>query len=118
MASDINIGLIGGRLGADPERKGEGGPVTFRLASNRWVPGREGKEGREDTSWMTVVCWGPLAERVETTYQKGDRLLVEGRIQIRQWEDPDSGKTREGFELVATTMHPLGDPRRADEAFT
>jgi hypothetical protein len=27
----------------------------------------------------------------------------------------DSGKTREGFELVATTIHPLGDLRRADE---
>ena len=115
MASDINIGLIGGRLGADPEHKGENGPVTFRLASNRWVPGRDGGEGREDTSWMTVVCWGQLAERVATTYHKGDRLLVEGRIQIRQWEEADSGKTREGFELVATTIHPLGDLRRIDD---
>jgi len=115
MASDINTCLIGGRLGADPERRGESGPVTFRLASNRWIPGREGKEGREETSWLTVVSWGPLAERVETAYTKGDRVLVEGRIQIRQWEDAESGKTREGFELVATTIHPLGDLRRTDE---
>jgi len=92
MASDINVSLIGGRLGSNPERKGEGGPVTFRLASNRWVPGRDGVEGREDTSWLTIISWGQLAERVETTYIKGDRVLVEGRIQVRQWEDPDSGK--------------------------
>jgi single-strand DNA-binding protein len=115
MASDINICTVGGRLGVDPERKGESGPVTFRMANNRWVPGRDGKEGREDTSWMTVVSWGPLAERVETTYQKGDRVLVEGRIQIRQWEDAESGKTREGCELVATAVHPLGESRRSDE---
>ena len=115
MASDINIGLIGGRLGADPERKGDGGPVTFRLASNRWVPGRDGAEGREDTSWITVTCWGQLAERIETTYQKGSRVLVEGRIQTRQWEDSTTGKTREGMELVASAIHPLGDTRRSEE---
>ena len=113
MASDINMTLVGGRLGADPERRGEG-PVTFRLASNRWIPGKDGADGREDTSWLTVTCWGLLADRVLEYYRKGSRVLVEGRIQTRQWEDSESGKTREGMEVVASAIHPLGDTRRPD----
>ncbi len=115
MASDVNTSFVSGRLGSDPDRK-DTGPTVFRLASNRWVPGKDGGEGREDTSWMSVTCWGTVADRVMEHYRKGSRVLVEGRIQTRSWEDPTTGKTREGMEIIASAVHLFGgEARRIDE---
>ncbi|MCI0855375.1 MAG: single-stranded DNA-binding protein, partial [Chloroflexi bacterium] len=55
----LNKVMLIGRLGADPEMRytANGQAVTtFNLAVNRNWTSRDG-ERREDTEWVTVVCW-------------------------------------------------------------
>jgi len=53
---------------------------SFRLASNQ-VDG--------DTNWYTVVALKGLAESVAKNLGKGDRVIVHGRLRIRDWETSD-----------------------------
>ena len=60
----------------------------FDRASNRWVDG--------DTNWYTVSTFRSLAQNSAESIQKGDRVMVSGRLRIRDWENTDrSGTTVE-----------------------
>ena len=110
----LNKVMLIGRLGADPEMRytANGQAVTtFNLAVNRNWTSRDG-ERREDTEWVTVVCWEKLAETVSQYLQKGRQAFVEGRLQTRNWEGQD-GVKRYKTEVVATTVQFLD---RADAA--
>lgn len=60
----------------------------FDRASSRWVDG--------DTNWYTVSTFRSLASNSAESIQKGDRVMVNGRLRIRDWENTDrSGTTVE-----------------------
>jgi single-strand DNA-binding protein len=108
--------MLIGRLGTDPEMRytPNGVAVTsFRLAVNR--RGRRGEEGeaREETDWFTVVAWQQLAEICNQYLKKAARVYIEGRLQVRSWED-QSGQKRTTTEIVANDMIML-DTRRSAE---
>jgi single-strand DNA-binding protein len=101
----LNKVMLIGNLGADPEMRytANGQAVTtFNIAVNRNWTGRDG-ERREETEWVTVVCWEKLAETVSQYLQKGRRAYVEGRLQTRNWEGQD-GVKRYKTEVVAQTV--------------
>ena len=119
MASDINLVVIEGRLTGEPTHKVTNGSTaltTFRIANNRWIPGKNGAEGREDTNVITVSCWGAVADRAAQRLQKGTKVVLKGRWQVRQWEDAESGTTREGHELVAEDVEITTNGRSAHGA--
>lgn len=71
----------------------------FDRATSRWVDG--------DTNWYTVSAFRALAENAATSISKGDRVVVTGKLRIRDWENTDrSGTTVEieaeslGHDLV------------------
>ena len=88
-----------GRLTGDPEvRYTQSGKAvaSFTLAVNR---------GRSDaTDFIPVVAWEKLAEIIGNNLAKGRRALIEGRIQIRTYEDSD-GKKRKVTEVVASNLY-------------
>jgi len=79
---------------------GEGLPITsFRLASNqrrfdrahdKWVDG--------DTNWYTVTAFRQLALNSAGSIAKGDRVIVAGRIRIREWENGERAGTTVDIE--------------------
>jgi single-strand DNA-binding protein len=61
--------------------------TSFRLAStqrrfdrnrNRWVDG--------ETNWYTVTAFRQLATNAASSVVRGDRVIVSGRVRIREWE--------------------------------
>jgi single-strand DNA-binding protein len=77
------------------DRKNEGGT---------WVDG--------DPTFLDVVCFGKVAENVAESLQKGDAIVVVGRMKEREWTT-DSGDKRTSMQLVADvvgaalTFHPV-----------
>lgn len=106
MAKDLNKVMLIGRLGTEPElRHTQGGvPITtFRMAIARQWRDSEGHQ-RDETEWFTVVSWNRLAEICRDYLQKGTRVYIEGRLQNRSWDDPQSGEKRYRTEIVASDM--------------
>jgi single-strand DNA-binding protein len=77
--------------------------TSFRLASNQrrfdratggWVDG--------DTNWYTITCFRQLGTHVAGSVHKGERVIVTGRVRIRDWSnDEKSGTT---IEIDAESM--------------
>lgn len=109
----MNKAIIMGRLTKDPDVKytQSGKCVTqFTLAVDR--PFKDAN-GNKETDFIPVVLWGKTAELVGNSCQKGHRLLVEGRLQIRSYDAKD-GTKRWVTEVIANSVEFI--ERKADVA--
>jgi single-strand DNA-binding protein len=116
MASLNKVFLIG-NLTKPPELRytPSGTAVAdLRLAVNRNYT-TQGGEKREETCFLTVVVWGKQAESCGEYLDKGSPILVEGRLQTREWEAKDGGK-RTVIEVVAERVQFMGRGRAAAPA--
>lgn len=102
---NLNKVFLIGRLTADPELRTtvSGQPVgSFRIATNRYWTDKSGAR-QEDTQFHNVVVWGRQAEIANQFLQKGSVVLIEGRLQTRNWQDKE-GQTRWMTEVVCERM--------------
>ena len=116
MASLNKVFLIG-NLTKQPELRytPSGTAVAdLRLAVNRNYT-TQGGEKREEVCFLTVVVWGKQAESCGEYLDKGSPILVEGRLQTREWEAKDGGK-RTVIEVVAERVQFMGRGRTAAPA--
>lgn len=82
----------------------DGLPITsFRLAAstkrfdkqtNRWTDG--------ETNWFTVTSFRQLAINSATSVSKGDRVVVMGRLRVRDWDNGERAGT--SVEIEAETL--------------
>lgn len=84
---------LAGIVGTEPKHivTSEGLNITsFRLATTqrrydtsteKWVDG--------ETNWYTITCFRQLAENVARSIDKGDCIVVAGRLRIREWATED-----------------------------
>jgi single-strand DNA-binding protein len=73
----------------------DGLPITsFRLAAslrkfdrtlNRWVDA--------ETNWFTITSFRQLAVNASMSISKGDRILVMGRLRVRDWDNGERAGT-------------------------
>ena len=61
------------------------------------------EQGKREADFIPVVIWGKTAELVGNSCAKGHRLLVEGRLQIRNFEAKD-GTKRYIAEVIANSF--------------
>jgi single-strand DNA-binding protein len=107
--------MIIGRLGRDPEMRytPSGRPVTtFTVATSRTWNTSDG-ERRVETEWFNIVAWGNLAEICKQYLNKGHQVYIEGRLQSRNWDDPEGNK-HTSVEIVANEMIMLSERREAE----
>lgn len=99
----MNKTFLMGRLVKNPEIRATQSNIkvaNFTLAVDR----RFAKQGEEkQTDFIPVVAWNKLGEFSEKYLQKGTKILVEGRIEIRQWQDKD-GNNRYATEVIAENI--------------
>lgn len=103
---NLNKVFLVGNLTADPELKNlqSGQAVcTFRLATNRIWTDRESGEKKQKAEFHSVVAWGKLATLASQYLNKGNLILIEGRLNTRSWEDP-SGNKRYRTEIIAENI--------------
>lgn len=103
-----------GRLGNDPEVKSfDNNRKMARLSIATSESYKNGKgEKVTETHWHTIVVWGKLADKVESTLQKGEEVMVEGKLQHRQYTDKD-GVKRSIFEVEAHDILLMGARKTA-----
>ena len=103
----INSSTIVGNVGSDPEsRKLPNSDTTvcnFSVAVNDRYTSNDKKVER--TEWVSVVCYGKLAEAMKNNLKKGAPLYVNGKLRTRSWEDKThSDITHHKTEIIAETV--------------
>ncbi|MFD3790805.1 single-stranded DNA-binding protein [Streptomyces cyaneofuscatus] len=108
MAGETVITYVG-NLVDDPELKftPAGHPVAkFRMASTPRTFDRQTNEWKDGESlFLTVTAWRSLAENVAATLQRGMRVIVQGALKQRSYEDRE-GVKRTVFEVEAEEVGP------------
>ena len=108
----LNHVTIMGRLVRDPElrRTNSGKAVTsFAIACDK--PGKD-----SGASFIDCVAWEKTAEFVNNFFTKGSAIIVEGRLESRQYETKD-GQKRTATEVVVSQAH-FCEKKKDDEPKT
>lgn len=99
----LNHNTIMGRLVADPEMRrtttGKG-VVSFTLACDK--PGKD-----SGASFIPCVAWDKTADFINNYFVKGSPIVVEGRLESRQYKTKD-GQKRTVLEVVVSQAHFCG----------
>lgn len=107
----MNLVIIGGRLGRDPElRYTAGGQAvaSFDVALN------EKRGEQQGTTWVRVTCWQKHADRAQRLLKRGSFVLVQGRLRQRTWER--DGVKHKVFEVNADVFRTFSDLDEDDRA--
>ncbi len=110
MASFNRVILVG-NLTRDPVvRYTPSGTAVSEIGlavSRQWTD-RTSNQRKEETTFVDVTLWGRQAEVAGEYLAKGRPVLIEGRLQLDQWEDKQSGEKRSKLRVVGETMQMLG----------
>ena len=107
----LNHITIMGRLTRDPElrRTGSGVAVaSFTVAVDRDYSGRDG--GDKKTDFIDCVAWRQAGEFISKYFSKGRMIVVDGRLEMRDWTDKEGNKHRSTEINVANAY--FGDSKR------
>ena len=110
MAS-FNKVILMGNLTRDPELRQipSGSAVTeLGMAINRSWYDKATNTRKEDVTFVDVTLWGKTAEIAAQYLTKGRPVLIEGRLQLDQWDDRETGQKRSKLKVVGEQMTMLG----------
>jgi len=105
--SDSQVTLIG-NLTREPELRytaGGRGVASFGIACNRRWMDKASNEWKEEVSFFNVTAWAELGENCAASLQKGNRLIVTGRLAQRNYTDRE-GNEKSVTEVVADSVGP------------
>jgi single-strand DNA-binding protein len=86
-----NSVTVCGTLQTDPELKFiASGKAVANFTVRDTPPTVKGE--KRPASFFDVTVWGDLAEHVSASLEKGDRVLVSGKLEQQKWETPEGDK--------------------------
>ena len=73
---------------------------NFRVAANERIQNRiTGEWSDGETTYLTVKCWGRLAENVAASVAKGQPVVITGRLNQRHYTRETEGRHVRGSAL-------------------
>ena len=112
----MNSIILIGRLTKDPDlRYTQAGKAvcSFTLAVDRPYSG-----DKKEADFINIVVWNKVGENCAQYLSKGRKVAVQGRLQIRSYED-DKGYKKYITEVVANSVEFLdfGDKKGSNDDF-
>nr|DAV81073.1 MAG TPA: Single strand binding protein [Caudoviricetes sp.] len=99
----MNIVILNGRLGKDPEAFSAG--VRFSMVTSEYF------NGEEKTQWHNVTAFGKTGEFVQKHFVKGKGINIQGRIEYFKKDEDSPTYTNIIAERV---MFPVGDGKKGE----
>lgn len=98
----LNRIILIGNLTKDVELKkvGNTNVAVFTLAVARDF---KNSQGQKDTDFIPCQCWGKIGENLAKFTSKGSKIAVEGRLQVRPYED-SNGNKRTATEVICSQV--------------
>ena len=109
----LNNVIIMGRLVSDPVvRTTSNGTMVanMRIACDRDVTAQAAQNGEKKADFFDVIAWRKTAEFATKYFFKGKPILIQGRLQSRNWEDK-TGQKRTSIEIIANNIEFCGGDR-------
>ncbi len=117
--SSFNKVILMGNLTRDPQvRYTPGGSAVgdISLAVSRSWFDKNANSRKEETTFVDVTLWGKTAEVASEYLKKGRQVLIEGRLQLDQWDDKQTGQKRSKLKVVGENMTMIGGQKQQAKA--
>jgi single-strand DNA-binding protein len=108
--ANINRVVVSGNLTRDPELRqlaGGNSVCKLRIAVNTRKKDRDSNTWSDVANYFDVTVWGAQGENVAKYLQKGSPLLIDGRLEWREWQAQD-GTNRQSVEIIAENTQFIG----------
>jgi single-strand DNA-binding protein len=102
--------VIVGHLGTDPE--GRTTANGLELAKLRVAVKGRGKDA--DTVWWNVTAWRKSAEYCTKYLKKGELVLVEGRVNVREYTNKEGVQVK-SYEIDSDHIQGFGKRNKNEE---
>lgn len=99
----FNKVILVGYLTRDPELRYTSNDIEFTRFTVGVNRNYTNQDGEREADFINIVAWRKLAENCVNFTRKGSMVLIEGRIQTRNYED-DEGQIRYVTEVVADNV--------------
>lgn len=111
----MNKVILLGNITRDPETRAfaSGSVTKFGIAVNRRWKDAAG-EAKEEVTFVDLTAWGKTGENIAKFFRKGSRIVVEGRLNMEQWDDKDTGQKRSKLVVVVNEFYFVD--RKSDDA--
>jgi single-strand DNA-binding protein len=117
--SNYNKVILMGNLTRDPDIRtlmGGGKVAKLGLAINRRYKDREGQL-REETTFVDIDFFGPMADTLQQYARKGGGLHIEGRLSLDTWQDKATGQNRYRLKVLGERFQFVGGrPQEREES--
>jgi single-strand DNA-binding protein len=113
--ANYNKVILMGNLTRDPQLSytaNNTAVAKFGLAVNRRWRGADGQQ-KEETMFVDCDIFGKSAETFSQYMAKGRPVLIEGRLDFRQWQTPE-GQKRSKHSIFVENFQFLGGGDRAE----
>jgi single-strand DNA-binding protein len=100
----INKMILQGRLTADPELRQTQSGISVCSFTVAWS---EKRNEIETKCFLRCTAWRGTAEFLSKYFSKGKEIVVEGKLNTREWED-NEGNKRSSIELAVDAIHFCG----------
>ena len=117
MARGFNKVVLMGNLARDPD-------VRYTVERRAWARftvavgyawKNKSGEYQDGTDFISVVAWGPLADRCGRYLKKGSGVLVEGKLRVRSYEARDGSGKKYSTEVEALDVTFVGNRRSSED---
>jgi single-strand DNA-binding protein len=108
--ANINRVVVSGNLTRDPELRqlpGGNSVCKLRMAVNTRKKDRDSNQWSDVANYFDITVWGAQGENVAKYLSKGSPLLVDGRLEWREWQAQD-GTNRQAVEIIAENTQFIG----------
>lgn len=116
MSKSLNKCDFIGNLTRDPELRytpNGSAVVDVGIAVNESY--KKNDEWMETVTYVNLVGWSKLAEKVAAQYKKGDRIYVTSKLKIETWEDKSTQEKRSAPRFTIMDHWPLARDVKVDE---
>jgi single-strand DNA-binding protein len=102
----MNIAILTGNLGRDPELRQHNGDNILNFAIGVAI----GTKDKPETMWVDCALWGKRATSLQPYMAKGQRVTVSGPIKLEEYKAKDgTPKTRLRLSVDQIDLPPKGD---------
>lgn len=110
--SDLNLSIIEGRVVKKPEIRNTGNGKTYciiPIASNTFF--KNDDQWQKDTTFINVKCWNNLAENTASKLDKGEQIIVYGKLKFYTFTNSENEK-RAYHYILATKIDRYGNKNK------
>lgn len=102
----MNLAILSGNLGRDPELRTHGGDNILNFAIGVATGTRE----KPETMWVDCALWGKRSTSLQPYLFKGSRVTVSGPLKLEEYQAKDgTTKTRLRMSVDQLDLPPKAD---------